>query len=55
MKVTEAEQRYKQCHNQLECVTERVQKLQNECGQLRNKAQESYKAFRASEVRYDDR
>ncbi|KAI4905310.1 hypothetical protein NFI96_022725, partial [Prochilodus magdalenae] len=50
MKVTEAEQRYKQCHNQLECVTERVQKLQNECGQLRNKAQESYKAFRASEA-----
>uniref|UniRef100_A0AAR2LZK9 Structural maintenance of chromosomes protein 6 n=1 Tax=Pygocentrus nattereri TaxID=42514 RepID=A0AAR2LZK9_PYGNA len=37
-KVAEAERRYKQFHDQLECVTERVQKLQPECGQLRNKA-----------------
>uniref|UniRef100_A0AAR2JEX8 Structural maintenance of chromosomes protein 6 n=1 Tax=Pygocentrus nattereri TaxID=42514 RepID=A0AAR2JEX8_PYGNA len=54
-KVAEAERRYKQFHDQLECVTERVQKLQPECGQLRNKAQECNKAFRTAEVQYDDK
>ncbi|KAL7836398.1 hypothetical protein AOLI_G00276820 [Acnodon oligacanthus] len=49
-KVAEAERRYKQFHDQLECVTERVQKLQPECGQLRNKVQDCNKAFRTAEA-----
>ncbi|XP_062860164.1 structural maintenance of chromosomes protein 6-like isoform X2 [Trichomycterus rosablanca] len=49
-KVAEAEQRYKQFHDQLEHVTEQMQRLQPECGLLKNQVQECNQVFKAAET-----
>ncbi|XP_076841979.1 structural maintenance of chromosomes protein 6 [Brachyhypopomus gauderio] len=50
-KVAQAEQKYKEFHDQLERVTERLQMMQPKCAQLKNEVQERSRAFRVAEAR----
>uniref|UniRef100_A0AAY5ERK7 Structural maintenance of chromosomes protein 6 n=1 Tax=Electrophorus electricus TaxID=8005 RepID=A0AAY5ERK7_ELEEL len=49
-KVAEAEQKYKEFHDQLESVNQRLKQLQPKCTQLKNEVQERCRVFRVAEV-----
>ncbi|KAG9334110.1 hypothetical protein JZ751_009145 [Albula glossodonta] len=51
-KVVEAEQKYRQIHDQLESISERMQQLQPQCSVLKNQAQECSKTFKAAEASF---
>uniref|UniRef100_A0A4W4GP55 Structural maintenance of chromosomes protein 6 n=1 Tax=Electrophorus electricus TaxID=8005 RepID=A0A4W4GP55_ELEEL len=50
-KVAEAEQKYKEFHDQLESVNQRLKQLQPKCTQLKNEVQERCRVFRVAEAR----
>ncbi|KAG7461051.1 hypothetical protein MATL_G00205940 [Megalops atlanticus] len=52
VKVVEAEQKYKQIHDQLESISERVQQLQPQCTELKTEAQNCNKVFKSAEASY---
>ncbi|XP_048842118.1 structural maintenance of chromosomes protein 6-like isoform X2 [Brienomyrus brachyistius] len=51
-KVVEAERRYKEIHDQLEGISERVQQLQPQCATLKTEAQNFNRAFKQAEATF---
>uniref|UniRef100_A0A8C9SWB3 Structural maintenance of chromosomes protein 6 n=1 Tax=Scleropages formosus TaxID=113540 RepID=A0A8C9SWB3_SCLFO len=50
LEVVEAEKQYKQTHDQLDSISQRVQELQPQCSELRDEVQNRSKAFKEAEV-----
>uniref|UniRef100_A0A8C9TAX2 Structural maintenance of chromosomes protein 6 n=1 Tax=Scleropages formosus TaxID=113540 RepID=A0A8C9TAX2_SCLFO len=52
LEVVEAEKQYKQTHDQLDSISQRVQELQPQCSELRDEVQNRSKAFKEAEATF---